>query len=263
MSKNFFFIVATIIVVLLVLLGIFYLLSGIFNWTVAAPSPKTMLDIVSGAIGLLWLLFILKVPWDLYFKTHKVLFEMKRSEEKNIPVKSDRRSYVKKMRLITGSIAIGSHVVSAGIIATLTYWNSGQIGYYFAFFYVLATLFRPATQAYFYLLHKLREIQGEILYPREDVGKLKTDLSFLIGRVNDLEKYLEDNKNRLTATEETSKNLSAEIKDLNYALERVDKNFQNRLQLLTTEVERGLSKAFDQQDIISGLRAFARLIKQA
>lgn len=263
MKKNFFFIVAAIIVILLVLLGIFYLLSSVFNWSVAAPSPKIILDVVSGAICLLWLLFILKVPWDLYFKTHRVLFEMKRSEEKNIPVKEDRRRYVKKMRWITGSIAIGSHVVSAAIIAALTYWNSGQIGYYFAFFYVLATLFRPFTQAYFYLLNKLREIQGEILYPREDVGKLKSDLDFLIERVNNLEKYLEDNKNRLTATEETSKNLRADIKDVNYALETVDKNFQNRLQLLTTEVERGLSKAFDQQDIITGLRAFARLIKQA
>ncbi|MFY9223943.1 MAG: hypothetical protein WAQ98_14830 [Blastocatellia bacterium] len=263
MSKNFFSIVAAIIVILLILIGIFYLLSIVFSWSVTAPSPKTMLDIASGAICLLWLLFILKVPWDLYFKTHKVLFEMKRSEEKNIAVKEDRRRYVKKMRWITGSIAIGSHVVSASLIATLTYWNSGQIGYYFAFFYVLATFFRPATQAYFYLLNKLREIQGEILYPREDVGTLRSELNYLIGRVDNLEKYLEDNKNRLTATEETSKNLSAEIKDLNYALERVDKNFQNRLQLLTTEVERGLSKAFDQQDVVSGLRAFARLIKQA
>jgi hypothetical protein len=263
MSNKFFGFVGIIIASGLILLGIFYLLSGIFHWNVSPPSPQSILNIVAGAACLLWLLFILKVPWDLYFETNSVLFEMKRSEEKNIAVKTDRRTYLQRMRIITAIIAIGSHIISAAIIAGLTYWTNGQLGYYFAFFYILATLLRPASQAYTYLINKLHEIKGEILYPREDVIKLRVDLTSTLDRLKALEERIKRDESRLTASEETAKNLRTEINNVNSALECVDRNFQNRMQLLTTEVERSLSKAFDQQDIINGLRAFSRLIKQA
>lgn len=263
MSKKFFATATAIIIAGLILLGIFYLLSSIFHWNTVAPSPKVLLDVVTGAVALLWLLFILKVPWDLYFETNNILFEMKRSEEKKIPVNKERKRYIERMRLITASVAIGSHIASALIIAGLTYFTQGQIGYYFSFFYLLTTVFRPSSQAYYYLINKLREIRGEILYPREDVEKLKSDLVFAIDRLTSLEERIKNSESRLNVSEETSKTLRSELSDVNFAIERVDKTFQSRLQLLTTEVERALTKAFDQQDVINGLRAFARLIKQA
>lgn len=263
MSKKFFTTAIGVIAAGLILLGIFYLFASIFHWNTTTPSPKTILDIVTVAICLLWLLFILKVPWDLYFETNNVLFEMKRSEEKNIPIKEERKKYVHRMRVITAIVAIGSHVFSAGIIAGLTYFTQGQIGYFFSFFYLLATFFRPISQAYYYLINKLREIRGEILYPREDISKLKSELATAINRVVSLEERVKNSESRLNVSEETTKTLRSEISNTNFALERLDKTFQNRIQLLTTEVERILAKAFDQQDIINGLRAFARLIKQA
>ncbi|MBI4850739.1 MAG: hypothetical protein HY819_02820 [Acidobacteria bacterium] len=263
MSKKFFSTAVGVIIVGLILLGIFYLLSNIFHWNTQAPSPTSTLDIIAGAISLLWLLFIVKVPWDLYFETNNVLFEMKRSEEKNIPVNLERRKYVERIRIITGVIAIGAHIASALIIAGITYFAGGQIGYYFSFFYLLTTFFRPASQAYYYLINKLREIRGEILYPREDVNKLKLELCSAINRVTCLESRLKDSESRLNISEETAKTLRSEIRDINFAVERVDKASQHRIELLTSEVERALTKAFDQQDIINGLRAFAKLIKQA
>ncbi len=262
MPKKVFATIIGLIIAGLILLGLFYLLSNIFQWNTIS-SPKIFLDVVAGAVCLLWLVFILKIPWDLYFETNNILFEMKRSEEKNIPVKAERQKYVTRMRVITAVIAIGSHIVSALIIAGLTYFNGGQIGYYFSFFYLLTTFFRPISQAYYYLINKLREIHGEILYPREDVNKLKSELTLAINRLDALEDRIKNSESRLTLSEETTKNLRSEISNLNFAIERVDKTFQNRIQLLTTEVERILAKAFDQQDIINGLRAFARLIKQA
>lgn len=263
MSKKFFEVVFGITVAGLILLGIFYLLSNVFGWNTSAPSATRLLDIAAGAFSLLWLLFILKVPWDLYFETNKILFEMKRSEEKNIPIKQERRKYIERTRILTGVIAIGAHIASALIITGLTYFTGGQMGYYFAFFYLLATLFRPASQAHYYLINKLREIRGEILYPREDVDKLKAELFSVIDKLAILEERLKNNEERLTTSEEKNRNLSSEISDVNFAIERVDKTFQNRIQLLTSEVERALTKAFDQQDIINGLRAFAKLVKQA
>lgn len=263
MSSKLFSLIASIVVASLILIGVLYLLSNIFHWQAINVSPKTILDVVTASIALLWLLFILKVPWDLYFETNNVLFEMKRSEEKNIPINKERQVYVQRMRLLTAIVAISSHLASAGIIAGLTYFTNGQIGYYFSFFYLLATCFRPISQAYYYLINKLKEIKGEVTYPREDVNQLKSELLFTIDRLENLEKRVTEDQTRLNISEETIKSIRSEINDTHFAIDRLDKTFQNRIQLLTSEVERSLTKAFDQQDIINGLRAFAKLIKQA
>src|SRR5262249_4044006 len=157
-----------------------------FHWNIASSSPALFLNIFAGIICLIWLLFILKVPWDLFFETRSILFEMQRSIEKQIPVNPDRMRYVRKMQRITGFTAVGSHIVSALIITGFTYWSNGNIGYFFALFYMLATFLRPAKRAYDFLLAKLREIRNEVIYPREDVIKLRSDLSQLESRVNEL-----------------------------------------------------------------------------
>jgi hypothetical protein len=188
---------------------------------------------------------------------------MKRSEELGIAVNQERRAYVKRICLLTGIGAVGSHIFSAGIIAAITYWTKGEVGYYFAFFYLLATFFRPTSQAYYFLKNKLGEIKGEVKYPREDVVKLQSDLKQIEAVVKLIEEQMVADQKRSTASEESIKAMQAEIRDLGHQIERVERSFLNRLEILSSEVERSLVKAFDQQDIVNGLRAFARLIKQS
>jgi hypothetical protein len=253
-----------------VIFGLLYLLSIIFNW-IPSYSPSLLLDIAAGAVCLIWLLFVLKVPWDLFFETRSILFEMQRSIEKQLAVNPDRIRYVNRMQRITGAIAISSHIVSATIITGLTYWSNGKVGYFFAFFYIVATFFRPAKRAYDFLIIKLREIRNEVKYPREDVIKLRQDLSTLEEQIKILKEsqlcQLEERMTRLSgrveATEESDRGLKADISNSRSMIERVERSFQSRIECLSEEVERTLTKAIDNQDVITGVRAFARLIKQA
>lgn len=252
-----------IAIVSIAVVAIVYLIAGIFHWTIFLPSFSLILDIAAGFICLLWLFFIVSVPWNLYFEAKSLLFEIERSIEEKINVNTERINYVRRMRVITGIIAVGSHIVSAGLIAIITYLNNGRTGYYFAFFYILATLFRPAHQAYMFLLNKLREIRNEIKYPRENVVELRMEFMKLNDRVHFLEKNIKSVESRLQANEQLATTLKADINDTRSNIQQIERSFQDRIHMLSQELERALMKSFDNQDILNGFRAFAKLIKQA
>src|SRR5439155_4082470 len=69
-------------------------------------------------------------------------------------------------------MAIGAHLFSAALVAGISYFTGGMVGYYFAIFYLVSTVFRPAVAGYWYLYTKLSAIGEEARYPREDVVSL-------------------------------------------------------------------------------------------
>ena len=65
-----------------------------------------LLDWIMGFLCLLWLLVILKVPWDLYFQAQEVAFELQRAGERNIQVSSGRAEYLQTIgvRAVRGGV---------------------------------------------------------------------------------------------------------------------------------------------------------------
>src|ERR1041385_8787416 len=61
-------------------------------------NPSTALDWVTGIACLIWLLVILKAPWDIYFEAHRVAFEIQRSRERGLPILPGREEYVLKIK---------------------------------------------------------------------------------------------------------------------------------------------------------------------
>src|SRR5690242_9590142 len=83
----------------------------------ASIASGHLLDWVTGGVCHVWLLVILKVPWDLYFQAHTVEFELRRSKERGIPVAQGREEYVRGIRRKLGWFAVGAHVLSAALVA--------------------------------------------------------------------------------------------------------------------------------------------------
>ncbi|MBX7219651.1 MAG: hypothetical protein K1Y36_06880 [Blastocatellia bacterium] len=247
----------------LVVIALVSLMSWLFHWNLPQLPPGSMLTIGAGFLCLTGLLFILKVPWDLFFETKSILFEMKRSEEAGIPVRPERKKYVSVMKNLTLLLAIGAHIVSSALIAGITYYSNGYIGYYFAGFYLLSTFFRPAAEAHRFLLAKLSEIRGEVHYPREDIIKLRHEMTSALDDIKQMRQQLEHIENRFLDNERVDRKLESETNDLRAAMQRAEQSFNNRMGILTDEVERSLTKAMDHAELVNGLRAFARLVKQA
>jgi Skp family chaperone for outer membrane proteins len=205
-----------------------------------------LLDWIMGGFCLIWLLIILKVPWDLYFQAQGVAFEIQRSKERGIAIVPGREEYVRLVRSRLGWLAVGTHVASAALIAAITYFTGGAVGYFFAGFYLLSTLFRPAAAGYAYLSGKLRDIAQEARYPREDIAKMRS-------RVEGHDKSLHSMAEQIQQLEEA---LSRERTER----ETETSELRQSIHAIGREFETTVSKLTDNQEIIRGIQAFVRLV---
>ncbi|MES2463110.1 MAG: hypothetical protein V4671_21200 [Armatimonadota bacterium] len=212
-----------------------------------AAASGRLLDWIMGALCLLWLLVILKAPWDLYFQASAVAFEQERSRERAIALTPGRMEYIRKLRRRLGLLAVGAHLGSAALIAAIAFLTGErQVGYWFAVFYLVSTIFRPAVAGYAYLSHKLSAVGEVARYPRENIAEMRA---------------------RLDATEGISRELRTETESLRSRLEteaaeRAEeyRELRERQNALAREFEVTTSRLTDNREVISGIQAFVRLI---
>ena len=223
------------IAVSIVLLAGLTRLLGMEDLVREALAQGKLLDIGMGALCLVWLLFLLKAPWDLYFDAHAAASEQKRAFERGIALEKDAEKFVQTLqkRLLWGAIA--AHLVSAGIIAAITFFTHAATGYWFAGFYLLSTFFRPIIAGYVYLSRKLKSLLQETAYPPEDVVEMRNRVEIL--------------EDRLTSAEEKLEKKDDEIITLRHQLDFIGREFEG-----------SLSKLTDQKAVIDGLQAIARII---
>jgi hypothetical protein len=208
-----------------------------------------LLDWVMGGLCLAWLIVLLKAPWDLYFQAQAVAFELDRSRERGIVVAAGREEYVRRLRRRLGWLAIGAHLFSALLVAALAWFAGRAVGYYFAGFYLVSTLFRPTVAGYVYLTHKLRAIGHEARYPREDVVELRERVHWL---------------------EITTRTLSEQVDQWRVAVEREasaraddSRELRQTIHAVSRELEASVSRLTDNREVIAGLQAFVRLVAQS
>ena len=212
-------------------------------------NASNALDWVTGIVCLLWLLVILKAPWDIYFEAHRVNFEIQRSRERGLPIPLGREEYVRKVKNRLGWIAIGAHVISAAVIAALTYHSGGVVGYYFVGFYLISTAFRPAVAAYNYLIDRLRTIDDESRYPREDTFELRESIRRHEETLRTMARGIDENDSNLRRETETREEETRQLRQSIHSIGR--------------ELEVTVTRLTDNQDVIRGIQAFVRLIGQS
>src|SRR5688572_14164846 len=208
-----------------------------------------LLDWVMGGLCLLWLMVILKVPWDLYFQAAQVSFEIDRSKERNVRIPAGREEYIRALKPKLAWLAVGAHLFSAALVAAVSYFTGGLVGYYFAVFYLVSTVFRPAMAGYWYLYTKLSAIGEEARYPREDVVKL-------------LEK-VEWHERSVKAMTEQMEQIREEARRESQIRELETKELRQRVNAIGREFESTVSRITDNQEVINGIQAFVRLISQS
>jgi hypothetical protein len=245
------------------LLIVFAVTAWMSGWQVPALTPRLALDIGMGVVCLIWLLLILTVPWDIHFQAKSVQFELERSREAGLTVNDERLAYVKRTQRTTLWVALGLHVLSALIIGGLAYFTQGSVGYWFAGFYLVTMVFRPFGAAYDYLHRKLTDISEEARFPRDDTMKLKNDIAEVKADLEGLHSQVKQIAEELATLATTSAKTHQDILALQHTIERAEQSFKSRIGQMSDEIERSLTRTFDQQDIVNGLRAFARLIKSA
>jgi len=206
------------------------------------------LDALMGALALVWLLVLIKAPWDLYFEARRVLFEMARSKERGVPVVPGREGWVSGLSRKLLWLSLLAHLGSAALMAALARF-SGPVGWWFAGFYLLSTGFRPALSGYRHFLARLHEVGQEVRYPREDVLTLTRRVEAQGSAVTELKTSLQILDGRLQ--KETA------------VREAEDRDQREKLFALTREMEKTVARLTDNQEVIKGVAAFVRLIREA
>src|SRR4051812_17686421 len=140
-------------------------------------SGTTVLDIATGAFSLAWLIVLLKAPWDLYFEARAVLEEMRASRERGITVDAAREAHIRRVSRRLLALSLFAHFFSAALVAGVAKLSGGKVGYWFAAFYALSTLFRPTISGYRHLWAWLRELREQVRYPRQDVLAMREEVT--------------------------------------------------------------------------------------
>ncbi|WP_194892907.1 hypothetical protein [Catenulispora pinisilvae] len=147
---------------------------------------RTVLDVGLGAVSLYWLLIITTVPWNLYFRALRVRNEIGVSRERGITVPEGRAAEVRRWERVLLRLALAGHVVTAAVVAGVTYASGHVLGYYFAAFYLLSCAIRPMAAYLGYVKAQIAGLLKETTHPRDDVLELSTGVSTLTAEVEAL-----------------------------------------------------------------------------
>ncbi|MFC5753266.1 hypothetical protein [Actinomadura rugatobispora] len=197
---------------------------------------------------------LLVVPWNVHFQARRLVQEIGAGRARGLEVPPEREAEARRIAARARTAAVCGHAVSAAVVAVIAFFSGAVIGYYFAGFYLLSTFFRPAHAWFAHLRSRLGTMLREVRYPRDDVLDLVERLTFLEGRVEAMRLTTEhlhqaDHtlERRLEAVDLTGRRAAA---DLNGRLDALGRRFETTVAQLT-----------DDQELITGIKAFLRLLR--
>ncbi|MEU8136916.1 hypothetical protein [Streptodolium elevatio] len=217
-------------------------------------SLSELLAVGAGALFLLWQVVLLTVPWSLYFQAKAVIREIHLAREQGTEVAAAREDEAVRIAGRLKWAAIGAHLLSAAVVAVITYVSGEDIGYYFSGFYLLSTGFRPA-QAYFaHLRQRLFGMMNEVRYPHENVVELRARVEAAESQLEALQRRAEE----LAEADEAVRELVAAHEASGRAR---DEKLERQLDAIGRRFEDTVNRLTDNQEVIAGIKAFLRLLR--
>lgn len=208
---------------------------------------------------LVWLFFLVKIPWDLYFAARKARIDGEESVERGISGVEEQTYQLKRMETALLWTALGGHALTAAAVLGLSAWRPELVRPSFSLLFVVSVAFRPAWEGYGYLSRRLKELATQVRYPREDINTLKTKVEQLKLEHETLGQVVDKLNSRLEArfgahAQEMGDLRARQVSEL-AALEK-------RTVQLSYRFEEVVEKMSSDQDLLAGVRAFARMLRE-
>lgn len=219
---------------------------GVAVWSDVPPG--TLLTWGAGGAAMLWLVVLVTLPWNLHFRAREVLAEMRRSREAGIKVTDEQVGFAERVKRWTLMTSLAIHLVSAGVALAVALLADADLGYPFAGFYLLSCLVRPMMASIQQVRRRLETLAEDTRYPRDDVMKLR-------GQVERHEVAVE----RL---EDALKTLREEHDALATRADRQRVELEQKIAALARKFEESLDRLTDNRELISGIKAFLRMIRE-
>lgn len=239
-------------------------------------AASTVIGAGLGFVAFFWFGAVLTVPWNLYFAARQAGHRLDAARRREIAVPAERASEVGTLAKRLLLVAVASHVVSAVVAAVVALVTGYEIGYYVAGFFLVGVLIRPAAAYFAYLRARIAAISREVGFPPDDVRTLREQVRFLTERLDAGESSaaaraesdarqldeLRDEVRRLDqrAREDQRSMGDGVARDHAELVQRVGAVDQ-RVTIMAARFDAALDGITDQQEILAGLRAFARLMR--
>ncbi|MFD6161015.1 hypothetical protein ACFWF7_03285 [Nocardia sp. NPDC060256] len=240
-------------------------------------TASTVIGAGLGFVAFFWFVAVLTVPWNLYFGARQVAHGLETARAREIAVPAQREQEVGTLAKRLLLVAIGSHVVSAVIAAIVALCTGYQIGYYVAGFFLVTVLIRPAAAYFAYLRARIAAISHETAYPPDDVRTLREAVRFLTERLQATEsnasaradsdaRHIDELRDEVRRLDQRAREEQHDLRDVvarDHAelVARVGAVDQ-RVTTMAARFDAALDGITDQQEILAGLRAFARLMRE-
>lgn len=236
---------------------------GVALWLLASwlKMPLTpSLDAIIGIVTLLWLFFIVTVPWNMYFQAHQLLYEANVSAARGIRIDPDARAYALRWSRIALGIAVGLHALTALALCGVALSGVGLMGWFGAGASMVLTVLRPGVRAYIHVRDRLSRLGREIEVPREDAIELRRRLQQaeeqLIALTKRHESHAEQTAHQLHTLDQRATDGSDQLTDLaehvRLELVRVEREAQNTI-----------AQVLGDAAVVGHVRELVRFFKQA
>ncbi|MFC1432978.1 hypothetical protein ACEZDB_20250 [Streptacidiphilus sp. N1-3] len=246
-----------------------------------------LLAVGLGGVLLFWQVLLLTVPWSLYFQARQVVTETATSRERGIQVPEGRGTDAARIARRLRLLAIGGHLVTAAVVAVITYFSGRTVGYYFSGFYLVSTVFRPAQAYLAHIRGQLRTMLKETRFPRDDIQELKAGVeraeaerASLHELLHQLELRIGEQSEQIARSEvdaaRRSELVESRLADRADQIEarataradQLETRFAARsdqvaqqVQALARRFEDALDSYTDNQELVAGLKAFLRMLR--
>ncbi len=222
-------------------------------------------DAAIGVITLVWLFFLVTVPWNMYFQAQQILYDAQISRSRGIAVDETALAYAARWARIALWIAIGLHVVTALALCLMAISGIGFIGWFGAGAAILLTLLRPGLRAYAHIRNRLSQIGNELAVPREDAFELRRRLAQTEDHVRELMVQL-DSTHEGSLAQQTLQRLHALEQRATEAADRHN-DFAEHMRLELIRVERDakntVAQVLGDAAVVGHVRELVRFFKQA
>lgn len=235
---------------------------AVLNW-LGIPIGN-FLDWVIGGASFWWLVVIVTVPWNIYFRSKEVMTDAQKSQQKGISVEETQLSYVQMLTKRSLWVALGLHLVSAIALYLLAAFGVSAIGYIGSVAALLLTLLRPAIRTYEYIATRLFAIQREFTHPRQDIVELRDRVNQISQQVESLQQQLNtNNPNSWAATQQRQLQATRnDLTNLGSALETLRTHNQSEHERLSQDAQNAIAQLSEDSRFLGNVREIIRFIKE-
>ncbi len=228
------------------------------SWLQIPLSPG--LDMLIGFVTLLWLFFIVTVPWNMYFQAHQLLFEARVSINRGINIDPEAQAYARRWSRIALGIAIGLHALTALAFCAVALSGIGFIGWFGAAAATVLTLLRPGVRAYVHVRDRLGRLSREIEVPREDAVELRRRLLAL---EQQLEMLIGQHRDLANNTAQHLQTLDQHATDIDDRHTDLAEHVRLELVRVEREAKNTIAQVLGDAAVVGHVRELVRFFKQA